>query len=74
MKARDIRRRESADLQQEVKRLEEGIFQRRFHGQSEEKADRGATRKARRDIARIQTVLRGRELGRERAPEGGKKA
>jgi len=63
MRPRDIRRRETNDLTQEVKRLHEEIFEHRFHGQSEEKVDRGRVRKDRRDIARIQTVLRERELG-----------
>jgi large subunit ribosomal protein L29 len=67
MRARDIRRRETADLEQEIHRLEEEIFQNRFQGQSEEKVDRGLTRKHRRDIARIQTILRERELGMARS-------
>ena len=63
MRPRDIRRRDTNDLTQEVKRLHGEIFEHRFHGQSEEKVDRGRVRKDRRDIARIQTVLRERELG-----------
>lgn len=63
MRPRDIRRRDTNDLTQEVKRLHEEIFEHRFHGQSEEKVDRGRVRKDRRDIARIQTVLRERALG-----------
>ena len=63
MRPRDIRRRESADLEQEVVRLREEIFQHRFHGQSEEKVDRGKVRKHRRDVARIETILRERALG-----------
>ena len=63
MRTRDIRRRESDDLEREVTRLEEEIFQRKFHGQSEEKVDRGLIRKHRRDIARIKTILRQRALG-----------
>ena len=57
MRPRDIRRRESGDLEQEVKRLREEIFQQRFHGHSEDKGDRGAIRRGRRDVARIFTVL-----------------
>ena len=68
MRPRDIRRRDDADLQQEVARLEEQVFQQRFHGQSEEKVDRGLVRMHRRDIARIKTILRARELGQESAP------
>jgi large subunit ribosomal protein L29 len=63
MRSRDIRRRENNDLLAEVKRLREEIFQHRFHGQSEEKVDRGRVRKDRRDIARIKTIQRERELG-----------
>ena len=69
MRPRDIRRRDDQDLAQEVKRLEKEIFQQRFHGQSEEKVDRGMIREHRRDIARIKTILRARELGNETAPE-----
>jgi large subunit ribosomal protein L29 len=65
MRPRDVRRRDDQDLQQELKRLQEAIFQQRFHGQSEEKVDRGLVRKHRRDIARIKTILRARQLGRE---------
>jgi len=57
MRARDIRRRESGDLEQEVKRLREDIFTKRFHGHNEDKGDRGAIRRGRRDMARILTVL-----------------
>ncbi len=63
MRTRDIRRRETGDLQQEIVRLREEIFQQRFHGQSEEKVDRGRVRKHRRNIARITTILKERALG-----------
>ncbi len=68
MRARDIRRRENGDLQLEVRRLRDEMFHQRFHGQSEEKVDRGLVRGHRRDVARIQTILRARALGHERAP------
>ncbi len=61
MRPRDIRRRETLDLEQEIARLSDEIFQHRFHGQSEEKVDRGLIRKHRRDIARIKTILNERE-------------
>lgn len=63
MRARDIRRREAADLQREIVRLREEIFENRFRGQSEEKVDRGLVRRNRRTIARIRTILREQELG-----------
>lgn len=68
MKARDIRRRDDADLQQEVVRLREQIFQKRFHGHNEDKGDRGVIRRSRRDVARILTVVA------ERARAAGTKA
>jgi ribosomal protein L29 len=69
MRPRDVRRRESADLEQEVKRLREQVFQKRFHGHNEEKGDRGAIRRSRRDVARILTVLNERARA-AKAPEG----
>lgn len=63
MRTRDIRRRENGDLQQEIVRLRDEIFQHRFRGQSEEKVDRGRVRKHRRDVARITTILKERSLG-----------
>ena len=63
MRTRDLRKREADDLRQEIIRLREAIFQHRFRGQNEEKVDRGLVRRSRRDIARIETVLRERALG-----------
>ena len=62
MRPRDIRKKETADLLQEIEKRSEEIFKRRFHGQSEEKVDRGVIRKHRRVIARIKTILRERDL------------
>ena len=61
MRPRDIRGKETSDLLQEIEKRREEIFKRRFHGQSEEKVDRGLIRKHRRVIARIKTILRERE-------------
>lgn len=71
MKPRDIRRRESADLEQEVLRLRGEVFQKRFHGHSEDKGDRGVIRKSRRDVARILTVLNERKRAAPATPAGG---
>lgn len=72
MNAKEIRRRASSDLREEIKRLHKAMFDQRFHGQSEEKADRGLVRRSRRDVARILTVLRERELGSAEPAVGGK--
>ena len=68
MRPRDVRRRESADLEQEVVRLREQVFQKRFHGHSEDKGDRGVIRKSRRDVARILTILNERARAAKTAP------
>ena len=68
MKTRDIRRRESADLQQEVLRLREQVFEKRFHGHSEDKGDRGVIRRSRRDVARILTILNERTRAAKASP------
>ncbi len=72
MNAKEIRRRASSDLREEIKRLEKEIFDQRFHGQSEEKTDRGLVRRTRRDVARILTILRERELGAPSPPPAGR--
>jgi ribosomal protein L29 len=68
MRARDVRRRADSDLQQEVLRLREQMFQKRFHGHSEDKGDRGVIRKSRRDVARILTILNERSRATKVAP------
>jgi large subunit ribosomal protein L29 len=74
MKAKEIRRRTSADLLEEVKRLGTEAFDSRFKAQSEEKTDRGLALRNRREVARIRTILRERELGLASEPSGGKAA
>jgi large subunit ribosomal protein L29 len=72
MKAKEIRRRTSADLVEEIKRLGTEVFDSRFRSQSEEKTDRGLVQRTRREVARIRTILRERELGLSPAPAAGK--
>jgi large subunit ribosomal protein L29 len=73
MRPRDIRRRDTADLEQEIRRLQQEMFQQRFQGKSEEKVDRGQIRKHRRDVARIKTILRERALGQDAGTAPGAK-
>jgi large subunit ribosomal protein L29 len=68
VKAKEIRRRSASDLHEEIKRLEIAAFDSRFKGQTEEKSDRGLLRRTRRDVARIRTILREREIGEAAAP------
>lgn len=70
MNALEIRRRVSGDLREEVKRLRQEMFDRRFRAHNEEKPDRGFLRRTKRDVARILGILRERELGLSREPVG----
>jgi ribosomal protein L29 len=74
VKAREIRKRSTSDLREELRRFDQEAFEHRFRSHSEEKPDRGFVRRTRRDRARILTVLRERGDARlappgERAPE-----
>jgi large subunit ribosomal protein L29 len=61
MKAREVRKRSTPDLREELRRLERERFEKRFRAHSEEKPDRGFVRRTRRERARVLTVLRERE-------------
>jgi large subunit ribosomal protein L29 len=73
VKAKDVRRRSTSDLEAEIVRLRKDAFDGRFKGGTEEKSDRGLGRRTRREVARIRTVLREREIGIGKAPAGGGK-
>jgi large subunit ribosomal protein L29 len=62
MRAQEIRSRDEAELQRQLQELKRELFDLRFQWQSEEEADHNRRGKIRRDIARIKTVLREREL------------
>jgi len=71
-KAGEVRRRGSEDLRADIARLNKEVFDHRFKGGTEEKTDRGFLRRTRREIARINTILRERELGRAGEPAAAK--
>ena len=58
MKANELRGRDQEDLRRELEALRRQIFDLRFKWQAEESPDTSLRRKARRDIARILTILR----------------
>ncbi len=64
MKANDIRELSVADLAARIAELEEERFRLRFRGATEQLEDPLRLRSIRKDIARLKTVLRERELGR----------
>ena len=62
MKAEEIRDRSDEDLHNEVRRLRRRIFDLRSQSVTEKLEDPTLITKAQRDIARILTILRQREL------------
>ena len=66
-----IRAKESGDLLQEVTDRKREVFNLRFQKANEKAENPGRIRSLRRDIARIKTVLREREMGiRGQSPDG----
>lgn len=58
-----------AELGEKVKELKEELFNLRFSAVTHRLEDQGRLKEARRDIARIYTIARERELGIRTAPE-----
>ncbi len=63
MNATDIRARAEDDLKREIAALQKDIWNLRFRKGSEKAADPSKIRTMRRDVARMLTVLRERQLG-----------
>ena len=64
MKAKEIREMSDEQIHQELSALERRVFDLRTQAETEELQVPSELGKARRDIARMRTVLRGRELSR----------
>jgi large subunit ribosomal protein L29 len=73
MKAKEIREMSDEQIHQELEALERRVFDLRTQAETEELQVPSELGKARRDIARMRTILRGRELARlaEHAAAGG---
>jgi len=64
MKAKEIREMSDEQIHQELSALERRVFDLRTQAETEELQVPSELGKARRDIARMRTVLRGRQLAR----------
>ncbi len=62
MKAEDIRDWDDAEIEARLKELKEERFKLRFHGSMMELENSALVGQVRRDIARLKTILREREL------------
>jgi large subunit ribosomal protein L29 len=57
------REKSDIELREQVAQMRQELFQKRFRSGQDEVEERGKFRKMRRDVARIETVLREREKG-----------
>jgi len=62
MKASEIRAKSSEQTQREIQDAQEELMNLRFQKESGQLVDSSLLRKLRRDIARMKTILREREL------------
>ncbi|MCR4398480.1 MAG: 50S ribosomal protein L29 [Firmicutes bacterium] len=67
MKAREIRELEQSELLKKLEGLKEELFNLRFQLATNQLENPMRIREVRRDIARIKTILKERELGAGRA-------
>lgn len=66
MNANEMRQKPAEDLRREITAAEREIWKTKFQRGSEKAGDPNKLRALRREVARMQTVLRERELGIER--------
>ena len=66
MTATELRGKSADDLRREIAAAEKEIWRMRFQRGSEKAGDPNKVKALRREVARMQTVLRERELGIER--------
>lgn len=72
MKTDDLREKADIELRERLADIRKDLFQRQFRSGQDEVEERGKFRKLRREVARIETLLRERELGiRESRPVTG---
>lgn len=71
MRTRELRERADVELRERLVELRDELFQRQFRSGRDEVEERGRFRKLRREVARIETLLREREKGiRGQKPAG----
>lgn len=63
MKADDMREKADIELRERLGDLKKELFQRAFRSDQDEVEERGKLKKLRRELARLSTILRERELG-----------
>jgi large subunit ribosomal protein L29 len=66
MKAKELRERSDTDLRKQVDDARQELFNLRFQAASGQLADQQRMRQVRKDIARLETLLKERQLAQER--------
>lgn len=62
MKAKDLREKTSEELVQEIAQLKEQLFKLRFQHVTNQLENTAQLKSTRRDLARVETIIREREL------------
>ena len=70
MKAKELAELTTAEIEQKLRSLKEELFNLRFQKSTGQLVNPARIRQVRKDIARVKTVLRERELGIERRRKG----
>ncbi|MBO2532838.1 LSU ribosomal protein L29P [Planifilum fulgidum] len=70
MKAKELAELTTAEIEQKLRSLKEELFNLRFQKATGQLENPARIRQVRKDIARVKTVLRERELGIERRRKG----
>lgn len=65
MKAAEIRDLSDGEIQERIGQVREELFRLRFRSATQELENPALVRQLRRDLARMKTILRQRELARE---------
>jgi large subunit ribosomal protein L29 len=66
MKARDLRKKSVVELREDMANLQEDLFNQQFRLGTDEAVKVGKLRTVRKDIARLKTVIRQKEIEQQR--------
>ncbi len=69
MKISEVRELQTADIRLEIGKIRSRLFKYRFNAASDEMQRAGEIRTLRRDIARLKTILRERQLNEKQKSE-----
>ncbi|MDH3590719.1 MAG: 50S ribosomal protein L29 [Planctomycetota bacterium] len=74
MKATELRDKSELELRETLRELRKELFDAQFRAGQDEVEERGKTRKTRREVARILTIIRERELAQSAGATSGEES